>query len=681
MLADLFLEKNLEISNQKLKQILSEVPNTKETHNESFWIYFFLGGILTLPYTKLIAELEILEILVGVNDKQNAIDLKIKTKNGIVYKSMSIENGNPVIKDKDINSFNGVEIRKIRQDLELDLDNATQGSVEELFKNLKEIYNYYETNNLKLKEKPEALHKALIYGYLKMDTEYVCLIEFGAGLGVADLVIRVNDVPIIVECKVENKTTQDAMQQIENRGYHYLNILGKPNSIFLVGVNFNQKKGKDLMVKKHEVLKPEGLINVLMKKETVADELEEKLRKELESLCYTKNMGICRGESDHQNKHAGSFTALILGQALQYCGQNDGYHVQNINVTKSDKSKSLDTGFSIGDDVKFSITEFTDSGSVATPEHNGCESPGSEDSDKQKRCNIEIKIIKGKEEFKYKIEFPHEDCDKVKINCCANLHHSEELRPKSSRSTRNSNPQYSPARSDDESSSQGSSKSFDIELKEIKSIDLNALIKNNKWSDLQQILENCRDFIDSESNLQLLLKGIFMDAGIEGGKRVIAETEVSAGQAGNIDLLVKLPDGSGITFECKFCETKEEIEVKQEEANSQLEGYTSNGTLKYILEGQQCKKVAVVFCAGGPVCDISCPEIAEKTSICSSKLSINSNDSGFISEDSNTSIDSGCISAGSNTQSEMSPEKSIDDIQISPAHSSHTKRKLSQVPA
>ena len=117
MLADLLLEKNLEISNQKLKQILSEVPNTVETKDKSFWVYFFLGGILTLPYTQLIAELEISEILVGVNDKQNGIDLKIKTKNEFIYKSISIENGISIIKD--INSFNRVEIKKIRQDLNL----------------------------------------------------------------------------------------------------------------------------------------------------------------------------------------------------------------------------------------------------------------------------------------------------------------------------------------------------------------------------------------------------------------------------------------------------------------------------------------------------------------------------------------------------------------------------------
>lgn len=420
-----------------------------------------------------------------------------------------------------------------------------------------------------------------------MNTDIKCFIEFNAGLGAADLVLKVNDVPVIVECKV-GKTAEDAIQQIKDRGYYHVSILGEFESAFLVGVNFNQKKGEDLMVEEHEVLKPEGLINVLMKKNTVKEEWEKEIIEELKLLCYTKNIGICNpenpsnhNEADPKNKYVGSFTTLILGQILQYFSQNKQFKLERIHIEKSETNKVQHAEFTIAGELQLNITEFTDKGgNFASPLHSDSDSSvASPDSDTSGKYNIEIEVIKGNSsKFVYRIEFSDKGCDVY-------LHNHTCISPQSNNQPTVNLP-----------SSQESSESIceDVDVEEVGNIDPIEDIKNGETGSLRRTLEIFKGFIHSEANLQLLLKGLFMNTKI-GGKQVIAETEVGTGQVGKIDLLVKFPNGEGMIFECKFCEKEGEIEEKRQDARSQLKGYTDKGNLRYILD-QEPYKVAIVFC-------------------------------------------------------------------------------------
>lgn len=666
-------EKDREVFKKDFEQVLSEIPN-KVANKENFWIYFFLGSMLTLTYTDLAGNLGVVQVFINKSNNHETMHLNIRIGDRTTYRSIRIGNDETSEnefkfqvqrKEKTVSLIIEYEERKydysssdivldhslnqIPQLSELNLSNKDEREVQKLiegvFQNLVGIYNVYK-EALQLQDIEEALHQALMYGFFKMNTEYDCFTEFNAGLGTADLALKLNnDVAIVVECKADSSTTEKAIEQARNRGYFYLDILGKFKSIFLVGINFNELKDGVTKVKSQEVPKPEGLINVLMDDEIGEDELEGSIQKELEFLCYTKNIGICNpdnpsnhNEADPQNKHVGSFTALVLGQILQYCSKNQQCDSEYV-IAKINETQTQITEFTISNsdsELKLSITEFADKSGNTSPEHNECSSE-EEGSPKRKneegKYNIKVIVIKDGKKSIYKIKFPDKNSSKIEIVVEQGNSYVPRTRYASGRNVKNNfNNDYIDSghigfsSTDSKPSSQESVKTIPENegIKEIRGINLEELIEeiiNGKKGYLQQILEDFKDFISSESNLQLLLKGIFMNAEINGG-RVVAKIEFSAGKAGNIDLLVKLSNGQVVVFECKFCEEREEIDSKKEEAWDQLKNYTNKGTLKHILN-QELHKVVVVFCSEGS------EYIVEVESFQISENSLN--DSGFVS--------------------------------------------------
>lgn len=644
---ELFLSENKEDQikfQEQFEQIISEVPN-KIANKDVFWIYFFLGSILTLPYTDLFGEQK---IEVKLSDDQ--IDLRVTLGDKVVYRSIKAEAGQiPVIEYEDINLSNSSEFIKIvkalKQNFTLSFNKETkEGFAKNLFQNLSTVYNYYQ-----LKQKPEALHQAFIYGFFKMNTNIECLIEFNAGLGTSDLILKTNGILIIVECKVGNKTAEDALTQIEIKGYYHLSILGRYESAFWVGVNLTQKGDKGLAVEEKKIFKPEGLISTLIRKKANAYDLEEAIEEELKFLCYTKNIGICNpdnpsnhNEADPKNKYVGSFTALVLGQVLQYYGQNDECELEHITTQLEEESKARNTEFIITDSdnkLKLNIIEFTDKGGNESPKlpatDEDISSPERED-DNRDDYNIKICITRNDEESLYKIIFSDGQVtvqeEKERSNSVKRTRSGREIK-----STKDPDYVYSSSSSQESNQEPKSSpKKLPLERKRVDIERLIEEVKSREHSYLREIIMSCRELIHSEANLQLFLKGLFMNAGINEDEQIVAETEVSSGQAGEIDLLVKLPNGQGMVFECKFCEKVEEIEGSKKDAWDQLESYIDKGNLKYILgENSQLHKVAVVFCKEGPVCDVEVGTVS--ISLNESEVEVlsleRSDDSGFASSE------------------------------------------------
>ncbi|WP_333023184.1 PD-(D/E)XK nuclease domain-containing protein [Wolbachia endosymbiont of Pentidionis agamae] len=679
---------------KKFNQIISEVPK-KIAGVEGFWSYFFLGAILTLPYIvkkkvrlklsndqktikfiyideeKSVVRIKIVSIDEKVEfskeevnflkrkiQEEYSIDLEDENfiKQTVYYinkgqselvmkindaKKVSIDSvsGTSFIHIKKILDV-GQEIREFNTLLEkLDQPFVKQAakikSIEDLFLQLGKIYNYYK-NKLKLKDSQEALFQAFIYGFFKMhgSDKIKCLTEFSAGLGYADLVLMIDQTVIIVELKVDNKTADQAKQQIENRGYIHSNILNQYENIYLVGVNFTKDtKEEQVKVESYEKSQYEGLVNLLMSEEDLENKvLNTKISKELEYLCNTKNIGISnpnnpsnKNESNSKNKCIGSFTALLFGQAVQYRLENN----LNIEVTGPVYLKDRDainTMFKI-DNLEFDITEYKDKGGNISPAH-------SSDTNSQANIyNIEIKIKKNDEEYKHKIEFISKKVNSPKKANSSTNNSSHGLRDRSTLQT--------PAKYKDENFISTLSRSSshlqcneyetqiciklledncemspstprspnleDLEALELPQKNVKEIIqdiknpgKSNGVESLQELVKKVKLFINSEANLQLFLRGLFLHSTIEldddEEEKVIVETEVSVGRAGNADLLLKLPDGTGIIMELKFCDTEKEIKGKIKEAERQLTNYTNQGILKDIVDINKLKKFYIVFC-------------------------------------------------------------------------------------
>ena len=602
MLIKSLLQDDIKTFNEKLKQVISEVP-TKHGNKKEFWHYFFLGSILTLPNIKLANELKIKNIGIKLNDSNQDMDLRVTMSSGkTVYRSISLSTKGEIELIEGQEIVDG-EFIKIEQVLEEEFalqfeEEEIKGSVEDMFLKLREIYNHNKSNSIKLKPNPEALHQAFIYGFFKMNTNYRCFTEFNAGIGTADLVVVIDDSSIaVVECKVDNNKASDAIEQIKNRGYHHLGILGEFESAYLVGTNFNQEEENEaIIVEKKEILKYSGLINSLMKGED-----EKTLQNELLYLCHTQNIGVSntnnpsnQNSADPENKYVGSFTALLLGQVLQYCGQNQGCKLECVTINEDKKSKMQNAELLItghNNQIKLEINEFKDKG--------GNESP--HDNESENNYIAKVKISSKTQSYSYKIAFLDEKVDV----------HKEKSRSNSSTRTKSGRQIKSTKRDDciyPSSSSQDSSNSPKKLLTERKEVNLNKLIseiKNGKQDYLRDIIISYGDFIHSEANIQLFLKGLFLNAKV-GDKQVIAETEVSAGKEGEIDLLVKLPNGQAIILECKFCEKEKQVEGKKKDALNQLKRYTDKGNLNHILDANQHNLIGmvVVFCKEGCSCII-----------------------------------------------------------------------------
>ncbi|WP_168463812.1 PD-(D/E)XK nuclease domain-containing protein [Wolbachia endosymbiont of Ctenocephalides felis wCfeT] len=548
------------------------------------------------------------------------------------------------------------------------LSNKNKEDVQKLiagvFRNLAGIFNNNEYKKvLQLQEVKEALHQVLAYGFFKTNTNIQCLIEFNAGLGIADLILKVNDVLIIVECKAGNKTAKDAIEQIKSKGYYYLDILGKFESTYLVGINFNQEKGKDLIVEEQEIFRHRGLINALIDYKS-----EGEVQEELKFLCHTKNIGICNSdnpsnhnEGDPKSKYAGSFTALVLGQVLQCCGQNDEYKLEHIATQLEEKNKVRNTDFVIvdGDNkLKLRIIELTDKGGNESPKLPATDeyvsSPECEDDDCS-NYNIKVYITRNKKEFLYKIIF---------LDGKVTVKKEEEYtipstRARSDREVKsNKDDDYIYYSSSSQESGASPKKPPLNQIYEVHMEDLINEVSSGKTGYLENVVASYRNFIHSEANLQLFLKGLFMNAEINDDEQIVADIVVTSGQAGEIDLLMKL--NQVMVFECKFCEKAEKIEDCKEDARSQLKSYIDKGNLKYIFgENSQLHTFAVVFCKESAICTVEVG-IAQKSLSYLDMLHdrSNSSDSGVFSETSltpSTSLLSLSVDITSPSSTEPSP--------------------------
>ncbi|VVC27413.1 PD-(D/E)XK nuclease superfamily 9 [Cinara cedri] len=593
-----------EVFEEEFDQVLSEVPNIAV--NEEFWFYFFLGSILPLPETYLKEKLNVkkiqIEFLKTTTFGKILILRTTKESGEIICTSIGAD-GNPYPIKDDSSIGLKVEVNRVLEQsipLILDKNQAIEKYLESVFVGLTKVYDYYKTGEqLQLSETQEVLRQAFIYGFFKMNTEYNCFIEFNAGLGTADLVLQINDISIIAECKIGNKTAKDAIQQIKNKCYYHLSILGKFKVAFLVGVNFTQEKG--LMIEKYDISKQKGIINVLMD-----DESEEIIQGELKFLCYTKNIGISNpdnpsnhNEADPKNKYVGSFTALILGQMLQYCGQNDECELEYIITQLEEGSKARNTELVISDSdnkLKLHIIEFTDKGGNESPKLPTIDEDISSPEPEDGSCgdyNIKVCINKNDEEFLYKIIFVDGQVTVEEEKECSN----SVTKTRSGRELKSTKDPYYVYSSSLSQEAKVSPKKSPLERKKVNIERLISDMDGGKQNHLREIIISYRDFIYSEANLQLFLKGLFMNAEINEGEHILAEVE--------------------------------------KVSRSQLESYTDKGNLKYIFEkSSQLYTLAIVFCKENAMCNIEV-KITENDQ-CNKTIEVNQDfsiDSGFASSE------------------------------------------------
>lgn len=577
---------------KEFNQLILEVPG-KVANIENSWIYLFLGDILTLPYVvgkKIRLKLDdnnTIKLL--YQGEKEPITSVVITKNNIGF---SIENNDPkeMANFIKIDKIPGLKLKREFLDIFAELNDSQlkgrrkQKTVEILFNQLYDIYNYY-AENLNFKKNVEALYQAFIYGFFKMyfGNQVKCLLELSAGSGYADLVLMIGNTAVIVELKADNTPAKQAIEQIENRGYAHLSLLSKYKNIILVGTNLNTG---EVSVESHDKFTSKGLVNLLMNEDEELEEeekeekLNEAIEKELAFLCHSKNIGICDpNDSLTYNKLIGSFAALLYGQVLQYCSYNENYTSKFQSINR-EGSSSITLTYE-GNDVLF--IQVTESDDKAGFQSSDCNEAG--------HYSTKIKITKGSESFIYKINKSNE---RVEVKLDEQNEHNDSLPRKSPRK-----PQK-PSRYAQEEyvSSQESKKT----ASPCQHYDLGSLyeeIKNCQFKSLQEILEDNSKVFNSEGNLQLFLKGLLMN--IPG---LIVETEVGNTDK-RADLVIKFSNGTAVMFELEFCENENEISSKLKAAKSQLKGYINGRIVQEVIDCENLIPVAVVFSQKGKKCLVS----------------------------------------------------------------------------
>ncbi|MGI2257018.1 hypothetical protein ACRRVD_00280 [Candidatus Cardinium hertigii] len=122
--------KNPQGFSESLALLLSKVPTIHSPLKPEFFVHFFLGSALTLPYSKLMDELSIKDIYFKLDNQQSSSCLKLvfnieENINGKINRKIKfvIINTAPKSKNTDNIQFTAEEIQEVYHKLSLNKDN------------------------------------------------------------------------------------------------------------------------------------------------------------------------------------------------------------------------------------------------------------------------------------------------------------------------------------------------------------------------------------------------------------------------------------------------------------------------------------------------------------------------------------------------------------------------------
>ncbi|GFY65443.1 hypothetical protein TNIN_39431 [Trichonephila inaurata madagascariensis] len=325
----------LEKFEEKFNEILKVIPIVNSTRNKVFFLYFFIGGVVALPYTNLWNECGIEEAYWDCDFENSTIYLHFLTLKG---NKVSIQ-ANIEISDSE---HSKAEFKKIEMD-ENDVENwykvccrekqisleeilkeeaSDAERVEKLFKRLGALYCGIDGEGLK-DYGCEAAQHGFACGVLILCCKRYLLdyyIEPTAGRGYADLILSLRKqnsetILVVAEFKSRNKDHDTAKKQVENQGYFYhhavLAVLeGEEQNVVVACASFLHQRKKILVYEK-KVSKPASIVRILYeiyKAENKGKELTTSLEKLVEGMYYS--ISNCESKNDH------SFSRLILANHL-----------------------------------------------------------------------------------------------------------------------------------------------------------------------------------------------------------------------------------------------------------------------------------------------------------------------------------------------------------------------------
>ncbi|RDD35196.1 Phosphocholine transferase AnkX [Wolbachia endosymbiont of Cylisticus convexus] len=475
------------------------------------------------------------------------------------------------------------------------------GGTKDIFGRLTEVY---EGNQEKFSlGNSEAAYHGFHYGALALNFKYRydlnCYVERTAGNGRADLIFisrtkdangRMNSkpTPVVVEFKSGDHAVDEAIAQIENKGYLYnLNVRTKAEEAVIVGVSRAKVKTEQA-----KIFQSRGFLQQLLEVKKFSQNNIDTIKGELKNLYYS----IQSHERHYLSK-------LVLGQVLAV----DGNGLDKYIFTYTDQDKSIG-----GEATTFVLSNKAEGKAVIL---NIIE------------CSAEQRVPREKKKFDSKRIPP---IDELKINSAVKIdvtintgvEHKPDGFEVEGREAK-SYYQYINI----EKISGGSQGKFRGQFEKIENVKVGNLVKvlqesinrrtrgNKKRSEeklkeslspLAEALFPFKRLIKKEIDFQAIIQGLFINGETEDGKEIRVYMESNAPAQGRMDLALSFTqlsknvcsfiEDDPIIIELKYATSTSNADKELKKAEKQMgEKYT---ILRSFTNKKTAKHVAMVFNIG-----------------------------------------------------------------------------------